>query len=74
MITMTAYKVSIEFPKLWAGGCTAVVGPSLSGRCWTNVLKQFHTHRGLCGVLRSLEIATDKKSLSLKFQDRVPRT
>ena len=74
MITMAAYKVSIVFPKLCAGGCTAVVGPSLSGRCWKNGLKQFHTHRGLRGVVRSLEIATDKKSLSLEFQDHVPCT
>ena len=73
MITMTTYGISIGVPR-WAVGCTAGVSSSLSGRCWTNGLKQLHTHRGLRGVVRSLEIATDKKSLSLEFQDRVPTT
>ena len=61
--------------KLWAGSRSAVVASSLlAARNWMNGMKQFHTHPGLLGVVRKLEVATDRKTLSLEFQDHAPLT
>ena len=61
--------------KIWAGRCRAMMVPPFAAvHGWMNGMRQFHTHTGLRGAVRSLEVATDRKTVSLEFQDHASRT